>query len=54
MFGIALILIMRYRPQGIVPDAHRRAELVEDAEPPPVYDADDPPGPASSSKAVVS
>jgi branched-chain amino acid transport system permease protein len=28
LFGIALILIMRFRPQGLVPDAHRRAELV--------------------------
>jgi branched-chain amino acid transport system permease protein len=54
LFGIALILIMRYRPQGIVADAHRRAELAEEAEPPPVFDADDPPGPASSEKAVVS
>jgi branched-chain amino acid transport system permease protein len=31
-FGIALILIMRFRPHGLVPDKHRRAELVgEDA-----------------------
>ncbi len=30
LFGIALILIMRFRPQGIVPDAHRRAELAEE------------------------
>jgi branched-chain amino acid transport system permease protein len=27
LFGLALILIMRFRPQGLVPDAHRRAEL---------------------------
>lgn len=27
LFGIALILIMRFRPQGLVPDEHRRAEL---------------------------
>jgi branched-chain amino acid transport system permease protein len=27
MFGLALILIMRFRPQGLVPDKHRRAEL---------------------------
>ncbi|SHL30760.1 branched-chain amino acid transport system permease protein [Pseudonocardia thermophila] len=33
LFGIALVLIMRYRPQGLVPDAHRRAELVEEPEP---------------------
>jgi branched-chain amino acid transport system permease protein len=33
VFGAALILIMRFRPQGIIPDVHRRAELVgEDAE----------------------
>ncbi|NMH82707.1 branched-chain amino acid ABC transporter permease, partial [Pseudonocardia xinjiangensis] len=25
LFGIALILIMRFRPQGLVPDRHRRA-----------------------------
>jgi len=30
MFGIALILIMRFRPQGLVPDRHRRAELAHD------------------------
>jgi branched-chain amino acid transport system permease protein len=30
MFGIALILIMRFRPQGLVPDKHRRAELAPD------------------------
>jgi branched-chain amino acid transport system permease protein len=27
LFGLALVLIMRFRPQGLVPDAHRRAEL---------------------------
>lgn len=33
VFGAALILIMRFRPQGLIPDVHRRAELVgEDAE----------------------
>ena len=30
MFGIALVLIMRFRPQGLVPDRHRRAELAPD------------------------
>jgi branched-chain amino acid transport system permease protein len=30
LFGLALIVIMRFRPQGLVPDEHRRAELVED------------------------
>ena len=37
LFGIALILIMRFRPQGLVPDRHRRAELAHDPadEPPP-------------------
>ena len=36
LFGIALILIMRFRPQGLVPDKHRRAELAPDTvdEPP--------------------
>jgi branched-chain amino acid transport system permease protein len=33
LFGIALILIMRFRPQGLVPDRHRRAELAPEAEP---------------------
>ena len=27
LFGLALVLIMRFRPQGLVPDKHRRAEL---------------------------
>jgi branched-chain amino acid transport system permease protein len=27
LFGLALVLIMRFRPQGLVPDRHRRAEL---------------------------
>jgi branched-chain amino acid transport system permease protein len=31
LFGIALIVIMRFRPQGLVPDRHRRAELAHDA-----------------------
>jgi branched-chain amino acid transport system permease protein len=35
LFGIALILIMRFRPQGLVPDSHRRAELAPETEPPP-------------------
>ena len=35
LFGIALILIMRFRPQGLVPDRHRRAELAPEAEPVP-------------------
>jgi branched-chain amino acid transport system permease protein len=26
-FGLALVFIMRFRPQGLVPDRHRRAEL---------------------------
>jgi branched-chain amino acid transport system permease protein len=29
LFGIALILIMRFRPQGLVPGTHRRAVTVE-------------------------
>jgi branched-chain amino acid transport system permease protein len=28
IFGLALILIMRFRPHGLIPDKHRRAELV--------------------------
>jgi branched-chain amino acid transport system permease protein len=43
LFGIALILIMRFRPQGLVPDSHRRAELAPDAEPPPTAAAEPAP-----------
>jgi branched-chain amino acid transport system permease protein len=32
IFGLALVLIMRFRPQGIVADKHRRAELAEEPE----------------------
>jgi branched-chain amino acid transport system permease protein len=33
IFGLALVLIMRFRPQGLLPDRHRRAELAgEDVE----------------------
>lgn len=31
IFGLALVVIMRFRPQGLIPDAHRRAELAPDA-----------------------
>ncbi|MFS8098527.1 hypothetical protein LFM09_15460 [Lentzea alba] len=30
IFGLALILIMRFRPQGLIPDRHRRAELADE------------------------
>ncbi len=30
LFGLALVLIMRFRPQGLVPDRHRRAELANE------------------------
>ncbi|HEX6343934.1 branched-chain amino acid ABC transporter permease [Umezawaea sp.] len=30
IFGLALVLIMRFRPQGLVPDRHRRAELADE------------------------
>ncbi|ANZ38650.1 hypothetical protein BBK82_23890 [Lentzea guizhouensis] len=30
IFGLALVLIMRFRPQGLIPDAHRRAELADE------------------------
>ncbi|GAA4550183.1 branched-chain amino acid ABC transporter permease [Pseudonocardia xishanensis] len=32
IFGLALVLIMRFRPQGIIADKHRKAELTEDPE----------------------
>ncbi|MGH3864353.1 branched-chain amino acid ABC transporter permease [Actinokineospora sp.] len=48
LFGLALVLIMRFRPQGLVPDRHRRAELAnEGAEGVPIEElnvADDTPG----------
>ncbi|GGU35095.1 branched-chain amino acid ABC transporter permease [Lentzea flava] len=30
IFGLALIVIMRFRPQGLIPDRHRRAELADE------------------------
>jgi branched-chain amino acid transport system permease protein len=36
LFGIALVLIMRFRPHGLVSDPHRRAELAPEAEQPTV------------------
>lgn len=30
IFGLALVLIMRFRPQGLIPDRHRRAELADE------------------------
>ncbi|PPK65533.1 branched-chain amino acid ABC transporter permease [Actinokineospora auranticolor] len=30
LFGLALVLIMRFRPQGLIPDRHRRAELADE------------------------
>ncbi|GAA2980723.1 branched-chain amino acid ABC transporter permease [Actinokineospora diospyrosa] len=54
LFGLALVLIMRFRPQGLVPDRHRRAELAnEGAEGVPIEELnvhDDTPG---DSKAVT-
>ncbi|MEJ3655314.1 branched-chain amino acid ABC transporter permease [Actinomycetes bacterium KLBMP 9759] len=44
LFGLALVLIMRFRPQGLVPDAHRRAELAPESEPPPDHPDDGPAG----------
>jgi branched-chain amino acid transport system permease protein len=32
LFGVALIVIMRFRPQGLVPDRHRRAELAPESD----------------------
>lgn len=46
LFGIALILIMRFRPQGLVPDSHRRAELAPDSGVPPT--------PGTAAKAAAS
>ena len=30
IFGLALVLIMRFRPQGLIPDRLRRAELADE------------------------
>ena len=35
LFGLGLILIMRLRPQGLIADKHRQAELVGEPEPAP-------------------
>jgi branched-chain amino acid transport system permease protein len=51
LFGIALILIMRFRPQGIVPDKHRRAELAPDSVDEPLPPTPAPAGPVGSTKA---
>ncbi|WP_436500065.1 branched-chain amino acid ABC transporter permease [Actinokineospora sp. HUAS TT18] len=52
LFGLALVLIMRFRPQGLVPDRHRRAELAnEGAEGVPIEELnvpDDTPGGAKA------
>lgn len=52
LFGLALVLIMRFRPQGLVPDKHRRAELAnEGAEGVPIEELnvhDDTPGGAKA------
>ncbi|SDJ53577.1 branched-chain amino acid transport system permease protein [Actinokineospora alba] len=52
LFGFALVLIMRFRPQGLVPDRHRRAELAnEGAEGRPIEELnvpDDTPGGAKA------
>jgi branched-chain amino acid transport system permease protein len=52
LFGFALVVIMRFRPQGLVPDKHRRAELAnEGAEGVPIEELnlpDDTPGGAKA------
>jgi branched-chain amino acid transport system permease protein len=35
LFGIGLVVLMRLRPQGLIADAHRQAELVGEPEPAP-------------------
>ncbi|SPF00822.1 branched-chain amino acid ABC transporter permease [Streptomyces sp. MA5143a] len=35
-FGLALILLMRFRPEGMIPNRRRQLEFHEDAEPPTV------------------
>lgn len=35
LFGVGIVVLMRLRPQGLIADAHRTAELVDEPEPPP-------------------
>jgi branched-chain amino acid transport system permease protein len=42
LFGLGLVLIMRLRPQGLIPDRHRKAELAEEPEPPPPVEVPEP------------
>ncbi|MGW0596545.1 branched-chain amino acid ABC transporter permease [Streptomyces sp. NPDC002776] len=35
-FGVALVLLMRFRPEGLIPNRRRQLEFHEDAEPPTV------------------
>ena len=42
LFGIGLIVLMRLRPQGLIADRHRQAELAGDPEPPPVIEEEEP------------
>lgn len=35
-FGLALILLMRFRPEGLIPNRRRQLEFHEDAEAPTV------------------
>ncbi|WP_199438855.1 branched-chain amino acid ABC transporter permease [Umezawaea beigongshangensis] len=52
IFGLALVLIMRFRPQGLVPDRHRRAELAdEDVGGAPVDEVHEVPGAVKEAKA---
>lgn len=54
LFGFALVLIMRFRPQGLVPDKHRRAELAnEGAEGVPIEELNLPDDTPSGAKAQV-
>jgi branched-chain amino acid transport system permease protein len=54
LFGLALVLIMRFRPQGLVPDRHRRAELAnEGAEGVPIEELNVPDETPGGAKAEV-
>ncbi|MFC5993050.1 branched-chain amino acid ABC transporter permease [Pseudonocardia hispaniensis] len=46
LFGLALVVIMRFRPQGLIPDRHRRAELAP-------MTAEEPPPPTTAPAAMT-
>ncbi|WP_018683649.1 branched-chain amino acid ABC transporter permease [Actinokineospora enzanensis] len=53
-FGLALVVIMRFRPQGLMPDRHRRAELADEgADGVPIEELNVPDAPDGSTAQAV-